>query len=123
MKSGVASSGGISLDDLSTIEENYSWVAERAQRNSLVRKVRFVVFDLRFILRRLPKYKSSDSKNPNNTDLCYIVMNGCHAFGFRDRNFAAQRQRQSLSWYKACVRVATGNYEKKKKGAWVPQAQ
>ena len=108
---------GSSLDDLATIEENYSWTSKRQQHNSLVRKVRFMVFDLRFNLRRLPKYKEPDGKSGNNTDFCYIVMHCGHAYAFRCRNFAAQRCRESLSWYKSCVQVGTGVYEKREKGA------
>ena len=116
-KSGVPPSGGISLDDLSIIEENYSWSSQRQQHNSLVRKLRFMVFDLRFNLRRLPKYKEPDGKSGHNTDFCYIVMHCGHAYAFRCRNFAAQRCRESLSWYKSCVQVGTGEYEKRGKGA------
>ena len=35
------------------IEDNYSWRAQRQQKNAKIRKVRFVVFDLLFNLRRL----------------------------------------------------------------------
>ena len=50
-------------------------------------------------------------------DLCYFVMHNGHTYGFHDLQFAAQRQRQSLSWYKAMIRAATGNCDPEEKGA------
>ena len=44
-------------------------------------------------------------------------MHNGHAYAFQDFHFAAQRQRQSLSWYKAMIRVATGDLEPDEKGA------
>ena len=75
--------------------------------------MRFVVFDLRFNLRRLPPLREDGQTD----DLCYFVMHNGHAYAFQDFQFAAQRQRQSLSWYKAMIRVATGDLEPDEKGA------
>ena len=45
-----------------------------------------------------------------------MVLYCGHAYAFKDHKFAECCMQESLSWYKACIRVATGNYEKEEEG-------
>ena len=61
-----------------------------------------------------PPYKKYDS---NNTYYCFMVVYCGHTYAFQDPKFAKRRTQESLSWYKACMCVATDNYEKKEEEA------
>ena len=80
------------------------------------RNLGFIVFDMRLNLCRNPPYQPL-GPNGNYNHFCYMVIHGEHAYGFQCKHFARQRMAESLSWYKAIIRVATGNYDLKEKGA------
>ena len=97
--------GGVSLESMSRIEEVFKWKGENVRARE--RTLGFCVFDARLNLRRLPPYRE---KNDDYKYFCDIVMFNGHAYGFKtgNSNRPADRRRQSLSYFEACIAVATG---------------
>ena len=64
-------------------------------------------------LRRLPPHKEPDQ---HNAYFCFMVAFCGHAYAFKDHNWAHRRMLEFLSWYEACIRVATSNYVEEEDG-------
>ncbi len=99
--------GGVSMDDLTKIEEAYSWKGNQA--DSEEHQLGFVLFDCRLNLRRLPPYTPPD--NNNNTLLCKIVVSDGHAYGFQRGAEASNLMLRGISYFEAVIRAASEEEE------------
>jgi hypothetical protein len=99
---------GVSIDELSHIEERFVRKAQR--KNAKEHRVGFAIYDAHLKLRRLPPYRKSDG---NHRYFCHLVTFNNHAYTFKGDTTAQACLERGISYFRAVLQAADheGTYE------------